>query len=430
MGKMRTMQHNSRANSKGRVHGTKHNDRNFDVGKADNIKTELSHLNYYENCYHDLSLTFEEAELKFYKENFGEQLERTNQKYIENRHPERCKTMEEWKMIRQNAPEETVMQVGKMEEHIGRVELFKCYSEYNHRLEAWNVAHGKPFTTLTKALHADEAVPHWQTRRVWHYNDSQGVLKIGQEKALAAAGVPLPDPSKPEGRRNNRKMVFDKMAREMWLDVLKERGLDIEREPLPPGTPHNMEKEEMIRKKYENLLREAQQIKSDAETARDEALKDLEDIKREIDVAKSFLESTQDLAALEQQKASENLETIKSEISSLEDKKALLERGNDELQEVLFNLNDRITDLQNISTATEKAVQKKLDESQPLFGSQRELVASVQAERQKMKQEERLNQLEQFVSLPQVQPAWEQFQRMREAIKEKKHVKKNDGPER
>ena len=163
------MQHNSRANSKGRTHGTKHNDRDFDTDLADNIDQEKSQDNVYWHLYQDEDpeMTFTEAELKFYTETFGEQLQKTNDNYLRQSHPERCKDMATWKMARQNAPEETVLQIGKMEGHADAATLMDCFQEYNRRLEQWNQEHGRPFTQLSYALHVDEAVPHIQTRRVW-----------------------------------------------------------------------------------------------------------------------------------------------------------------------------------------------------------------------------------------------------------------------
>ena len=255
MAKMRAMTHNSRTNSKGRVHGSKHNDRNFDTSKSENIDASKADQNIYQNCFNDPSLTFEQAELKAYKKLFSKQLAETNEKYIKSRHPERCKTMEQFIKVRQYAPEETVLQVGKMEQHIGRNELISIYNDYIKRLREWNKANGSPFVTLSTALHCDEAVPHIQWRKVWKYKAEDGSFRIGQEKALEQAGVPLPHPDKPEGRYNNRKMTFDKMSRELWLDVCHEHGLDIERVPVPNGK-HNREKEEMIRDKYEEMQQE------------------------------------------------------------------------------------------------------------------------------------------------------------------------------
>ena len=266
MAKMRTMQHNSRANSKGRTHGTKHNDRDFDTDLADNIDQEKSQDNVYWHLYQDEDpeMTFTEAELKFYTETFGEQLQKTNDNYLRQSHPERCKDMATWKMARQNAPEETVLQIGKMEGHADAATLMDCFQEYNRRLEQWNQEHGRPFTQLSYALHVDEAVPHIQTRRVWHYQDDKGMTRIGQEKALAKAGVELPDPNWNETRRNNRKVAFDKMTRGMWLEVLQERGLDIEQIPVPDGK-HNREKEEMIRDKYQEISDETARLEEKRE---------------------------------------------------------------------------------------------------------------------------------------------------------------------
>lgn len=260
---MRTMRHNSRTNAQGRVHGVKHNDRNFDVSKADNIDGGKTKNNIYENVY-NADMTFEEVELKFYNENFAKQLEKTNENYIKARHPERVKTMSEWKKNKRNCPEETTMQIGRLEEHVTAEQLTECYREYAKQLEEWNNSHGNPFTVLTRALHVDEAVSHWQERKVWHYRNAAGDLQIGQEKALKAAGVPLPHPEKPEGRRNNRKMTFDAMCREMWLDICWEYGIEVEREALPDGRgKKSLDKEDMIREKYENLLREITDLQAE-----------------------------------------------------------------------------------------------------------------------------------------------------------------------
>lgn len=331
---MRTTMHNGRAKN-GRGYGTKHNDRNFDTDKADNIDAERIKDNVYLNCYGDNSLTFEEAELKFYNEKFGKMLEKINENYIKNRHPERVKTMDEWKRVRQNAPEESILQIGKTEEHVSRQELIACYNDYNKWLQEWNKQHGNPFTTLNTALHCDEAVDHIQSRRVWHYLDENNELRIGQEKALKAAGVELPDPEKPESRRNNRKVTFDKMCRERWLDICHEHGIEVEREPVPNGR-HNMEKEEMIRNKYETMLQEA----SVAEIRRDKAIEEA------------------DKAVTAKTEAETNLEALKEEILA-EDKvlNSLVEEHNEKV--AAFNsLVDKHNQLLDDTEALEKDKQE------------------------------------------------------------------------
>lgn len=274
---MRTTKHNSRTNAGGRVHGSKHNDRNFDVTLADNIDPSRTHLNDYWHLYQGEEPTFEAAELRFYEEHFSAQLEEINQNYRKNRHPEKCKDMAAWKMVRQNAPEETTLQIGKMEEHVDGDTLMDCFHDYNRRLEAWNEDHGRPFTQLTYARHEDEAVPHVQTRRVWHYMAEDGSLRVGQERALEQAGVELPYPDRKPGRRNNRKVTFDRMTRELWLDVLYDHGVAVEREALPDGR-HNRDKEDMIRDKYEAMLKETALLRSELAATKEELSATTEEI--------------------------------------------------------------------------------------------------------------------------------------------------------
>lgn len=263
---MRSTTHHSRTNASGRVHGTKHNDRNFDVSRADNIDPSKSEQNWYRKLYPDIA-TFEEVEAKFYNDTFGTRLDEVNAKYRAQGHQERCCAMDEWRKKRQNAPEETIIQVGRKYDDKGNViddfisgdRLLECYLDWSKRMHEWNDEHGNPFIVLDEALHMDEAVPQIHRRVVW-VAEVDGVARPGQEKALEAAGVELPHPDEMPGRRNNRKMTFDAMAREMWLDVLKEHGIEIERDPAP-GKKHNRDKEQVIQDTNRELMAENDSLK-------------------------------------------------------------------------------------------------------------------------------------------------------------------------
>lgn len=294
---MRTTTHNSRTNAGGRVHGTRHNDRNFDVKKADNINPEKVQENIYLHLFKDKNMTFEQAELKFYEKVFGKQLQQTNENYVRTGHPERCKTMEQWKQLRRYCPEETVFQIGKMEKHVSKEQLWAVYKDYSKKLGAWRKAHGMPFTVLTMALHADEpGAEHIQCRRVWHYQDKSGTWKVGQEKALEAAGVPLPHPDKPEGRRNNRKMTFDAMTRGWWIECCYAHGIEVEREPLPNSkSKKSLDKEDMIREKYQKMLDATEQMKQELPVLQEQ----ISDAKSELEAIEAAVKGKYD-AGVEQ----------------------------------------------------------------------------------------------------------------------------------
>ena len=349
--KMRTMTHHGRGKGKGGMaYGSKHDDRNFDITKADNIAPELTPENLIWHIYQDApkdapveekddekratlyapmnwrlqgmldealgtdfaaqdkarffgdrerrqlpepgpDMTFDEVELRFYHDHFSEQLEETNAKYRANGHPERCKTMAAWKQSRRNAPAESVFQIGDKHNtglYADAATLRACFEEYEMEERRWNDAHGNPFTLLNAALHVDEpnCPPHIHSRRVWHYKAEDGSLRLGQEKALEMAGVELPDPSQPPGRRNNRKMAYDAMMREKWLDILKRHGIEVETEPLPSGKgKQSKTREQHIQEKYNAMSLEAErqaqravaaEKRADAAEARADAAEDRE----------------------------------------------------------------------------------------------------------------------------------------------------------
>ena len=422
---MRTMTHNSRTNSKGRVHGAKHNDRNFDVSKADNIDVSRMGLNNYTNCFNDPSLTFEQAELKAYQRLFGKQLQETNEKYIASRHPERCKTMEQFIKLRQYCPEETTLQVGKMEKHIDRNTLVDIYNDYNRRMMDWNKSHGNPFVVLTTALHCDEAVPHIQQRRAWRWKDENGTWRVGQEKALARAGVELPDPSKPEGRYNNRKMTFDKMARDLWLDVCQEHGLEVEREPVPNGK-HNREKEDMIRDKFEEMQQQTEKAEQALGVAK-EALQKTEAenqrLRSEVEVLRS---KTQILSSAEvgeatktAQKALFSSDMVKIPVAQLEALERTA-RASETAQQIAEKLS---AEREAAKQRAEQTVAAAQQQAQEIIRQARDTAAGSMIERAKEK-----GKLQRYEALEERFP--ERFKAMRDQVQlEKSHHKsRNRGP--
>ena len=213
---------NSRAQGSAR-----HNDRKFDVTKTEHIDPGRTGENRYW-CIYD-GMTFDEAERKFYDEHYGPMLEARNR----NQHGNSIDMDELRKMLRY-CPEEVILQIGNAGDKPVDPALFdECFDQYMNQLYEWNRTHGSHMHILDWAVHKDEATVHAHIRRIFDYTDKDGILKIGLDKALMDAGVGLPDPNMPPGRRNNRKMEFDRIMRDRWADICEEHGVEVDRVPLP-----------------------------------------------------------------------------------------------------------------------------------------------------------------------------------------------------
>lgn len=266
---MRATSHN------GRFGSAKHNGRNFDLNKAKHIDEGKTEDNFYwtwnKQGQHG-GQGFEDCERQYYEQMFGTALVDQNERHIEARHEERIKTMDDWLKGRNTRPEECIYQIGDMHAKIDPKRFRKAAGELLNWLNDWSDRNGHPYQVLDVAGHMDETSFHLQARRVWQYQDADGVWHIGQNKALEAAGVPLPEPGKPVGPKNNRKITFDRMVRGKWIEICEKYGYQIERTPNDQHTEH-MGKEalaELNEKKAEldELIQEAQATLQEAEKDR------------------------------------------------------------------------------------------------------------------------------------------------------------------
>ena len=208
-----------------------HNDRTFDIRKADHIDVSRLGDNRYWCVYEGMN--FEDAEVKFYEEHYGRMIRDQNQL-----RPEKLDAVEYLKMSRYR-PEELILQIGSMGDTIKDPAVFDaCFDSYMEYLDQWNRMHGGHMHVLDYAIHKDEATVHAHIRRVWDYTGKDGEKRIGLNRALKEAGVPLPDPDMPEGRRNNRKMTFDRMMREKWIGICEEHGITVDKVPARARHQH------------------------------------------------------------------------------------------------------------------------------------------------------------------------------------------------
>ena len=230
---LRASQHSGREGS------ARHNDRSFLNGRsADWIREHADHIDPSRTSDNqvytwDDQTDIEKSERAWYDRTYGPAQEKINARYIRERHPDRCKTTDDLYNGKLTRPEEMILQVGNRDVQADGQAFIDALNDYLNRLDEWNETHGGHMTILSMALHVDETTPHVHIRRVWDYQDRDGLTRLGQNKALEQAGVELPDPSKPAGRYNNRKMTFDREARAMWHEACRAHGLEIETEPVP-----------------------------------------------------------------------------------------------------------------------------------------------------------------------------------------------------
>ena len=280
--RMRATRHNGRSGKHG-VYNPKHNDRKFDIANSEHIDAEREKQNIYWDCYRgyvqnpsdetlrnwgavEPEASFHDIEKMYYEDHYSDFIKGQNARNEKNRHPERNRTTEDLLKNKMTCPEETIFQIGKEGEHISGEQLFHIADFFMKRFEGM---FGDHVHILDFALHMDETTPHIHERHVFDCENKYGELCPQQEKALEALGIPLPDPDKPRGRNNNRKMPFDLICRNLLFDVCRQYGLDIEEVPEYGGKKYLEKQEFIIQAQKEKIARQEQMIKEQEEKIMD-----------------------------------------------------------------------------------------------------------------------------------------------------------------
>lgn len=223
----------------GRGFNPNHNDRKFNMDKANHINQDLTKDNLYIMRDYDTrtvqvyrgddankTMSLREHEINYYKNHYQDRLNSINERYIANRHAERCKTIEDMYKDKKTGPEEVILQIGKQDEtrSIDR----KTYESILSKYMQWQSKTYPQCKILDAAMHFDEKSPHVHMRQVWEFTNERGELQVGQTKALEQMGVQRPNMDQPADRHNNAKITFSNACREAWRDICIMHGLDID----------------------------------------------------------------------------------------------------------------------------------------------------------------------------------------------------------
>ena len=188
---MKLTRHNGRTGK----HGTfnpKHNDRRFDVENSEHIDARRTSQNIYWDLYREFTtpklrgtepdtFSFEDVERQYYSNQYSTFVAAQNERNEKARHPERNRTIDDLLKNPKTCPEESIYQIGTMEDHVPGKVLLAIVQEFFDEMER---RFGSHVRILDWALHVDEGTPHIQERHVFECRNRYGELCPQQEKAL------------------------------------------------------------------------------------------------------------------------------------------------------------------------------------------------------------------------------------------------------
>lgn len=247
----------------------RHNDRNFDIEKAPHIDISKTKDNIYWNYKAATNKSFLEIEKEFYKENFSDIIELRNEKNIKNRHPERNKSVEDYYTDKKTRPEDVLIQIGDKKDHVSGEKLWELATKYKEQFEK---QYGQYCKILTMALHQDEETPHVHIRRVWIYENDEGIKSANKTAVLEEKlQIVRPDPMQEANKNNNAFSIFTDMERTQIKNICKDLKISLSKEeekrPQIQTKEYKMLMQDLdkktaeLKEKEEQIIRAEQQIK-------------------------------------------------------------------------------------------------------------------------------------------------------------------------
>lgn len=320
---MRITTNNSRRSAGGRVYSPRHNDREFSLQNSPHIDPTRTADNWswqwLEN--HGKQCSFEDAEREYYARHISDHLQAVNRRYEAQRHAERVKTLDEYRKSPQSCPEETIVCIGNREHHPDPSELLAAYLELQH----WQQQTYPQLQVLDYAMHLDEqGAPHIHERHVWTYTDTDGHLAIGQARALEQMGIQRPHPEQPRSRYNNEKMTYTQAVREKFVEICRQRGLEIKTQPRERSQSGLTLIEYQARQKEKRL----QELQREADSL---------EIDRLLDAI---------TPSIEEEQAQEQLHSMQMQTDALQEQRDRLQQQCQDMQTQTEKLQEQASELQ------------------------------------------------------------------------------------
>lgn len=228
---MKTTVHFGRGNAS-------HNDRSYD-------KTEKEH-NIFLHTVGDKNKTFLENELDIYKQLYEAKRLDTNERYISERHKEKCtKSIHDY--YKKNPPTELILQIGDKVNSIKGVNLQDSVAKLVNSL-----TREEGVQILNVAIHRDETTEHAHIRMTFPY-EKNGLIESNKTQFLREHGYERPNLDKKEDRYNNPLITFTNEVRERFIGICRDKGLEIDSEPSQERKRHLSVHDFKLQKDSDNM---------------------------------------------------------------------------------------------------------------------------------------------------------------------------------
>lgn len=101
-------------------------------------------------------MTFSDVERQFYESRYSNFVESQNERNAKIRHTERNRSIPDLLSSRKTCPEETIYQLGTLDEHASAEDLLNIVTEF---IDEFKAKYGEHVHVLDWALHLDESTP-------------------------------------------------------------------------------------------------------------------------------------------------------------------------------------------------------------------------------------------------------------------------------
>jgi hypothetical protein len=236
---------NGRATASGKVYNANHNTRSATRAMESHIDHERTEQNINFQFTNDGqiircgSFDAKAFELERYEHLYGEGQRAKNDRYNQDGHPERCKTIQDIYASRRTAPMETIVQLGSRDTDIDPEERKKKLIAVTFQLiDSLRQRWGENFHILDISIHLDESVIHAHIRSTFSAVDKFGFPVPNQAQAFEAMDIQRPDPTAKEGKYNCPLITFSELIRTEFYDLCERQGVVIDREVKNPSQKH------------------------------------------------------------------------------------------------------------------------------------------------------------------------------------------------